>query len=450
MIMAPMRFSRHAPLLCLLFTLALSLTGPRMAAAEDAVEPGNFITGYAAFLSGDYARAAALWTPLAQKGDVDAAFNLATLYDNGYGAAADIEAAMIWYKLAADHKFAPADVALARLKRTRATGTPSDPLVETELKKLKSAAEAGSPEAQFTLAVAYDRGLGVVPNYSTAASWYRGAAEKDLPEAQYNLATLYDQGLGVQADPKLALHWYRKAAKTGSPLAANNLGYLYEYGLGVPQNDKEAVAWYRKAADAGLDTAQTNLAIMLQLGRGTAQDYQKAAHWFRTAAEQGHAEAALHLGVLLANGLGLTADPIEALSWLTRARNAGDTALTARAIQLYDTFAATLNAQQIATATARAATLQVRPTAVTQATRGDRRSQPRPLGAFGNPILTSQRYLALLGYYDGKVDGNGGPKTRAAVRAFWRARPPHVNSGEITPELGAALEGIFSAQGTTP
>ncbi len=443
-----MRFSWFTPLLSLLFAIALSAMST--AEAEDQAAPGNFMAGYAAFLSGDYAQAAVLWKPLAEKGDVDAAFNLATLYDNGYGAPADIDAAMIWYKLAADNKFGPAGIALSRLKRTKATGTPNDPTVEAELKKLKAGAEAGSPEAQFTLAVAYDRGLGVVPNYSTAASWYRRAAEKGLPEAQYNLATLYDQGLGVHHDPKLALNWYREAAKSGSPLAANNLGFLYEYGLGVKQDDKEATAYYRKAAEAGLDTAQTNYAIMLQLGRGAPQDYQQAARWFRAAADQGNAEAALHLGVLLANGLGLAKDPVEALSWLTRARSTGDASLSARVIQLYDTLAAKLDARQIATATAHAATLQTRATPVTQATRADRRPQPRPLGAFGEPTLTTQRYLALLGYYDGKVDGSGGAKTRAAVQAFWRERNPNVKSGDITPELLSALEGVFAAQGAAP
>ena len=271
-----MRFSPALSLLVVLFALAVS--SPPADAAGDAAKPEGFVTGYAAFLSGDYARAQALWQPLAEKGDVDAAFNLGALYDNGYGVVADPESAMKWYKRAADKKLGPAEVALSRLVRAKAAGTPNDPSADAALRQLKTAAERGSPEAQFTLGAAYDRGLGVIPNYATAASWYQRAAEQGLPEAQYNLATLYDQGLGTQTDPALALYWYRKAAESGSPLAANNLGFLHERGLGVPQDDGAALAWYRKAAEAGLDTAQTNLAIMLQLGRGAARDYGEAAH----------------------------------------------------------------------------------------------------------------------------------------------------------------------------
>lgn len=73
-------------------------------------------------------------------------------------------------------------------------------------------AEAGDAEAQSIVGEIYERGLGVQPNYTTAAEWYLLAANAGNPRAQIDLGHLYESGLGVTADPRAALAWYRKAA----------------------------------------------------------------------------------------------------------------------------------------------------------------------------------------------------------------------------------------------
>jgi TPR repeat protein len=268
-----------------------------------------------------------------------------------------------------------------------------------------------------------------------------------MPEAQYNLATLYDQGLGTQNDPALALLWYRTAAEAGSPLAANNLGYFFEYGLGVPQDDGAALAWYRKAAAAGLATAQNNLAIMHQLGRGTRRDFKAAARWYRAAAEQGFAEAQLNLGVLHANGLGVEEDAAEALVWLLRARGGDDEPTAKRAAELFDALAGRLDAAAVMTAVGRAMSFTPRPSAATLSLAGEGRPQPRGLGGFGDALLDAQRYLALLGFYAGTVDGASGPMTRAAVLAFKRRSDPKADDATIDAALLDALAAAWAAQG---
>lgn len=442
MIVAPMRFHRVPPLLYLCLALTLTLTGARADAAADAPRAKDFITGYSAFLNGDHATAHARWRGLAERGDLDAAFNLATLYDNGYGVPADSEQAMAWYRRAAQKKIGPAEVALTRLERLAKAADktkPNDPNADASLRALKAVAERGSAEAQFSLAVIYERGVGVVQNYATAAAWYRRAAEQGLTEAQYNLATLYDEGLGLQKDLDQAVHWYRAAANSGSALAANNLGYFHEYGVGVVQDDAAALGWYRRAAEAGLDTAQSNLAVMYQLGRGAPRNFDEAARWFRAAAEQGHAEAQLSLGMLLANGLGANKDPVEAMSWLLRAMSASDGAVVSRAAGLRDELMAKFGGRDLVTASSRAAAFVARPTLVTLSIRSDGRPQPRPLGGFTELALTTQRYLALLGFYAGPVDGAGGQKTRAAVLAFRRQYNRKAQDAAITLALVEAL-----------
>lgn len=52
--------------------------------------------------SGNTAAAIAIWQPLAEKGDVNAAFNLGTLHQHGDGVAKNPTEALKWYRIAAE------------------------------------------------------------------------------------------------------------------------------------------------------------------------------------------------------------------------------------------------------------------------------------------------------------------------------------------------------------
>jgi hypothetical protein len=77
------------------------------------------------------------------------------------------------------------------------------------------AAESGDVEAQLIVGEIHERGLGVAPDYATAARWYRMAAEAGSRKAQVNLGFLLERGLGAPADPAAAVAWYRRAAGSG-------------------------------------------------------------------------------------------------------------------------------------------------------------------------------------------------------------------------------------------
>ena len=79
-------------------------------------------------------------------------------------------------------------------------------------------AEDGVAEAQFYVGQIFERGLGTVPDYSSAAVWYRRAAEQGYGPAQISLGHFYEQGLGVDPDPVAALNWYRQAAGLAADL----------------------------------------------------------------------------------------------------------------------------------------------------------------------------------------------------------------------------------------
>jgi len=119
---------------------------------------------------------------------------------------------------------------------------------EAALLWFKLAAEQGFANAQYNLGVMYDQGQGVAQDYKEAVRWYRQAAEQGLAKAQYNLGVRYDNGEGVPQDYKEAVRWYRLAAEQGHVSSQNNLGAAYGEGKGVTQDYVRAHMWYNLAA----------------------------------------------------------------------------------------------------------------------------------------------------------------------------------------------------------
>jgi len=63
----------------------------------------------------------------------------------------------------------------------------------TALKVWMSAAQGGDPDAQYYVAVLYEKGAEGQPNFSQAAGWYQKAAERGISRAAVNLGRLYEQ-----------------------------------------------------------------------------------------------------------------------------------------------------------------------------------------------------------------------------------------------------------------
>ena len=416
----------------LLFAIAGALQAQEKA-------PPNFHTAYAAYVRGDYEVALNIWLVLAKGGDADAQFNVAALYDNGWGVERDVEKAAFWYERAAARNIAPAELVLAHMLRRGEIGAPDG---ELALRRLRSAAHRGSASAQFELGVAYDRGVGVTQNYATAAIWYEKAAAQGLTEAIYNLATLFDEGLGPPKDHLVALAWYRQAARAGNALAENNIGNLYEKGLGVPQDYVRAVEWYGKAAARGLAIAQNNLATMYHLGHGVARDFKAAARWYSLAAEQGEQSAQNNLGLLLANGLGVTRDLVAATKWFLVASGGPDKELAIRASTHSPMLAAKLVGDELAAV--QDAVDQTSAAAAINVEIESARLVPVPVttAALGHRTVTVQRLLSALGYYQGAVDGLIGPVTLEALQYARREEGIGASVGISAEMIDALAESL--------
>jgi len=84
-------------------------------------------------------------------------------------------------------------------------------------------AKRGDAMAQFSVAIAYEDGVGTTKDLKQAFDWYSKAAKQGHEGAQYKMGTFYDKGLVVKKDTKVAMDWYKKAASSGSRPAQKRL-----------------------------------------------------------------------------------------------------------------------------------------------------------------------------------------------------------------------------------
>lgn len=124
---------------------------------------------------------------------------------------------------------------------------------------------------------------------------YQQAAEQGQAQAQYHLALMYQKGQLVPQDDAQAIHWFRKAAEQGVVAAQHQLGLLYKRDIGNPipdaQADCLAIQWFHSAAEQSHADAQYHLGLMYKVGRGVSRSHTIARYWLRQAAEQGHFQA---------------------------------------------------------------------------------------------------------------------------------------------------------------
>ena len=136
--------------------------------------------GILAWQRADYAAAVAIWRPLAENGDADAAFNLGQSYRLGRGVKIDLALAQSW---------------------------------------LEKAARAGHLDAQTTLGLLlFDSG-----NRDAALQWLKKAAERGEPRAMLVYGTALFNGDGVARDPVLAYAYVSRSAAQGLEPAKSTL-----------------------------------------------------------------------------------------------------------------------------------------------------------------------------------------------------------------------------------
>ncbi len=139
--------------------------------------------GVDAWQRGDYATAVAIWRPLAQAGDGDAAFNLAQAYKLGRGVPSDLGQAKSWYGKAAQagHIQGAANYGLLLFQ---------DGDRKSAMPWIAKASAAGDPRAQYVYGTALFNGDLAPRDWPKAYALMTRAAAAGLPQATTSLSQM--------------------------------------------------------------------------------------------------------------------------------------------------------------------------------------------------------------------------------------------------------------------
>ena len=168
-----------------------------------------------------------------------------------------------------------------------------------DLENLETKAEAGDPQSETMLALAYHAGVLLKRNDAEALRLLHQAAEQGSMAAEESLGIFAEMGIGMEPAPADAMNWYQKAAQKGSLDADTDIALMYAGGKGVAKDNAQALIWFRRAADGGDAAAQYNLALMYERGDGVPRDYKEAARWLTAAADQNLVPACMELAEML-------------------------------------------------------------------------------------------------------------------------------------------------------
>lgn len=169
--------------------LGLMISAVAMPAAAQTVR-----AGIEAWQKGDATGAIAIWRPLAEKGDADAAFNLGQAYRLGKGVPLDLSQAQSWFERAARKGHVDAQTTLGLLLFQNGNRV-------SAMRWLNAAADVGEPRALLMVGTALYNGDGVPEDPVKAYAYVSRAAAQGLAPAKSTLADM-DQVMPLEQRQK--------------------------------------------------------------------------------------------------------------------------------------------------------------------------------------------------------------------------------------------------------
>ncbi len=151
--------------------------------------------------------------------------------------------------------------------------------------ELRTRANADEIPAMEELARRLVQGAGVTKDQQAGAGWLLRAAQRGSAQSAFNVAVMYERGFVVERDSTKAIDWYRKAVAANMPTAKHNLALLLREGKGAPRNGKEAVELLRSAARQGMAASMFTLGDIYERGDAAPKDQSAALAWFAITAE---------------------------------------------------------------------------------------------------------------------------------------------------------------------
>lgn len=201
---------------------------------------GDLELGIFKLNGGEFKEAIKEFEPLVAEGYSPAEYQMALIYQNGYGVAKDLQKAYELFSLSAAQN---------------------------------------NPDALFSLALMYSEGKPVKKDLKMAFVLTEKAADKELASAQFNLGVMYHNAQGVDRDYLKASRWYRKAAEQNYALAQFNLALMYFEGKGVPKSIEDSYIWNIIAGYNGYKNAEKSRDIDEQkLNSDQIAEYREKAN----------------------------------------------------------------------------------------------------------------------------------------------------------------------------
>ena len=223
----------------------------------------------------DFAKAAAWLRKAADAGDATAQLNLAAFYHRGEGLPQDDAQAVLWLTKAADQGLLPAMLELARWDLQPEHGMKVDAAIDW----YKKAADLGDASAQVALGGIFAEEKLDRLDYAQSVNWYRKAAGQGRREGELGLGMRYLFGQGVAQDLEEARRWLTPAANQGHPYAQFLLAKMFESGQGGPVDTASAAKYYEPAANYGIPEAQYRLGLLLASDRSNGASQISAYKW---------------------------------------------------------------------------------------------------------------------------------------------------------------------------
>lgn len=226
------------------------LLGLAIAAASLPASAQSVRAGVEAWQKGDAASAVAIWRPLANKGDADAAFNLGQAYRLGKGVPLDLAQAQGWLERAArkGHVDAQSTLGLLLFQNGNRVGA---------MRWLKAAADAGEPRALLVVGTALYNGDGVPADPVKAYAYVSRAAAQGLAPAKATLADM-DEVIPLEQRQKGIAMAQAMAAekKAETPAAATKAAPSKAASAKTPAAKPVAPAPAKAAASSPAKTSQ--------------------------------------------------------------------------------------------------------------------------------------------------------------------------------------------------
>ncbi len=205
-------------------------------------------------------------------------FEIANRYALGFGVEVDLAKSYKWFVKAADNNLAVAQFS-AGMMLEHGKG------VERNLQYARiyyqRAAKQGNLMSIYRLAMMNAAPIekNAEPDFKTALKWFNLSANAGLVDAQYNLAILYEKGHGTDVDLVATYKWYSLAAQKGDKQAKDRAKSIkLEMSAAQISKAKQQVKeWQVNQLPKYANTAP-NLAYLKHEGNGKAAKVSKNIH----------------------------------------------------------------------------------------------------------------------------------------------------------------------------